>query len=188
MSTTDLTVVPELWTIGHSTRSIDEFVDLLQVHGIERVADIRTIPRSRRNPQFNLDVLPEHLARAGIQYVHLSALGGLRRARKDSNNTGWRNSSFRGFADYMQTPDFAHALSALAQTALHERLALMCAEAVPWRCHRSLVADALVVRGASVWHITSRSRAAAHRLTSFAHVEGGNLTYPPPDAPMTDEE
>ncbi len=182
MRSADSPITLEVWTIGHSTRPIDAFIDLLEAHRIEGVADIRTIPRSRRNPQFNKDALPHELARAGIRYTHLAALGGLRRARPDSKNSGWRNASFRGFADYMQTPEFADALAELETAARRERLTLMCAEAVPWRCHRSLVADALVARGGRVWHITSRTRAAPHVLTSFASIEQGRVSYPESDA------
>ena len=165
-------------TLGHSTRPIDEFLALLEAHGIRMVVDVRTVPRSRRNPQFGIDVLPQSLAGHGIDYVHMPSLGGLRRPRPDSPNAGWRNASFRGFADYMQTPEFEQALEELIATARRQPTAVMCAEAVPWRCHRSLIADALTVRGVVVKHITSPLKAQAHRLTPFVRVEGTRITYP----------
>ena len=165
-------------TVGHSTRPIDEFVALLQAHGVQRVVDVRTVPRSRRNPQFGQDVLPGSLQGAGIGYVHLPGLGGLRRARPDSPNAGWRNASFRGYADYMQTPQFAAALERALELAGRERIALMCAEAVPWRCHRSLIADALLVRGIAAEDIASATRRTPHKLTPFARVRGTEITYP----------
>ena len=167
-----------IYTIGHSTRSLDELVDQLRVFNVSVLADIRTIPRSRHNPQFNGDSLPSALSRRGLRYLHLARLGGLRRARKDSLNTGWRNASFRGFADYMATEDFESGLAELRTLAATERVALMCAEAVPWRCHRSLVADVLAARGAHVEHITSSPRSIPHRLTAFARVEGARVTSP----------
>ena len=166
-------------TIGHSTRSLDEFVAMLKAHGVECLVDIRTIPRSRHNPQFNGDSLPAALRAAGIGYHHMKELGGLRRARKDSPNTGWRNAAFRGFADYMLTPEFAAALAALTEEARGHRIAIMCAEAVPWRCHRSLVADALAVGGVPVEHIMSESRRDPHHITPFARISGARITYPP---------
>jgi uncharacterized protein (DUF488 family) len=150
----------------------------LQANGVECVVDVRTIPRSRHNPQFNADALPGSLKKAGIGYEHAPALGGLRRAAADSINLGWRNASFRGYADYMQTPQFAKAVEELICLAAQRRLALMCAEAVPWRCHRSLIADALVIRGLGVDHIMSLSRRQAHVLTPFAKVRGRQITYP----------
>ncbi|MEB2310705.1 MAG: DUF488 domain-containing protein [Sorangiineae bacterium] len=169
---------PELWTIGHSTRSLDELVELLRAHRVELVADVRTVPRSRTNPQFNLDVLPDSLALARIGYQHLAALGGLRHARKDSKSLGWENASFRGFADYMQTPEFHDGLAELEALAAKRRVAIMCAEAVPWRCHRRMIADAWVARGGVVHHIMSVARADLHTLTPFARVRGGHVTYP----------
>ncbi len=166
-------------TIGHSTRPLEEFIQTLKAAGVEKVVDIRTVPRSWHNPQFNRETLPQALAAAGIGYVHLAGLGGLRHARKDSPNQGWRNASFRGFADYMQTPEFEENLRALMEMAKHEQLCLMCAEAVPWRCHRSLIADALTVRGVDVKHIISAPKLQEHRLTRFARVEGLRITYPP---------
>ncbi len=168
-------------TVGHSTHSIEEFIRIVQAHAVARVADVRTIPRSRRNPQFNLDQLPDSLKAAGIGYTHLPGLGGLRHTRRSSVNTGWRNPSFRGYADYMQTPAFDEALAELSELARRERVAIMCAEAVPWRCHRSLVADALLVRGVAVRHIMSATQAHPHKLTPFARVSGTELTYPAGD-------
>lgn len=165
-------------TLGHSTRSLDELALLLSSFGITILADIRTIPRSRHNPQFNREALRSSLEARGVTYVHLPELGGLRRARPDSPNGGWRNASFRGYADHMQTPEFATGLAKLGELSLRGKVALMCAEAVPWRCHRSLVADALTARGARVEHIMSTDRAAPHRLTSFAEVHGARVTYP----------
>jgi RNA polymerase sigma factor (sigma-70 family) len=165
-------------TIGHSTRTLDELVALLRGSGVSLLADIRTIPRSRRNPWFDRDALRAALPERGLRYAHLPELGGLRRARPDSINTGWRNASFRGFADYMQTPGFEAGLEALRALAARGRVAIMCAEAVPWRCHRSLVADALVARGARVEHVSGPSRASPHELTPFAKVEGTRVSYP----------
>jgi uncharacterized protein (DUF488 family) len=168
-------------TIGHSTRSIGTFLQMLQAYGVKRLVDVRTIPRSRHNPQFNRDVLPGTLLQAGIGYTHMEELGGLRHARKDSLNTGWHNTSFRGFADYMQTPEFQTGIKTLIQAAKREQVAIMCAEAVPWRCHRSLIGDALEVRGIAVEDIMSENRIQAHELTSFARVKGVHVTYPAPD-------
>jgi uncharacterized protein (DUF488 family) len=165
-------------TVGHSTRSIDEFIALLKAHGVQRVVDVRTVPRSRRNPQFGQDLLPGSLAGAGIGYTHMPALGGLRRARRDSINMGWRNASFRGYADYMQTPQFGAALEAAIALGKKETIALMCAEAVPWRCHRSLIADALLARGIVPEEISSPTRRTPHKLTPFALVRGTEVTYP----------
>src|SRR5579872_170382 len=134
-------------TIGHSTRTLDEFIGLLQGRGATLVVDVRTVPRSRHNPQFNKASLPRTLKKAGLGYVHLPGLGGLRHAKRDSLNVGWRNASFRGYADYMQTPEFEQGLQELIRLAKQERVVIMCAAAVPWRCHRSLIADALLVRG-----------------------------------------
>ncbi len=151
---------------------------LLAAHGVEQVIDIRTIPRSRTNPQFNRDTLPKTLERAGIGYLHMPALGGLRHARPDSPNTAWRNMSFRGYADYMQTPEFAAAIAELIETGEKKQTAIMCAEAVPWRCHRSLVGDALTARGVAVEDILSPTRRSPHKLTPFARVEGTRVWYP----------
>ncbi len=171
-------LIQPIFTIGHSTRSLDEFIALLQAHEITLVADVRTIPRSRHNPQFNRDTLPEALAAAGIGYRHLPDLGGLRHTGPASSNMGWRNASFRGFADYMQTPEFAAGLAELLELAQQDRVAIMCAEAVPWRCHRSLIGDALYARGIAVEDIISAGHTQAHRLTPFAHIEGLRVTYP----------
>lgn len=170
---------PAISTIGHSTRRLEELVTLLQAHGVRRLVDVRTVPRSRKNPQFNTDVLAESLPRYGIRYTHAKALGGLRKARPDSPNGGWENASFRGYADYMQTPEFEAALGELVKLGAREPVAIMCAEAVPWRCHRSLVADALVARGVPVEHIMSATKRTPHAMTRFAHVEGTQVTYPP---------
>jgi uncharacterized protein (DUF488 family) len=152
---------------------------LLTAYGIEQLADVRTVPRSRRNPQFNADALRNSLRTAGIVYVPLAELGGLRKPRRDSPNLGWRNESFRGYADYMQTQDFAQGLARLIDLAGERRTGVMCAEAVPWRCHRSLVADALGVRGIGVVEILSETSHREHALTPFAHVDGTTITYPP---------
>lgn len=176
---------PTVFTIGHSTRPWDEFRNLLRTHGIQRVVDVRTIPRSRHNPQFNRGTLSKKLRGAKIGYVHLRKLGGLRHARRDSPNAGWRNSSFRGYADYMQTPEFERALDRLIKLASQKKSAIMCAEAVPWRCHRSLIADALVIRGIPVAHIVSAAKPRMHSLTPFAKVRGHSITYPP--SPQTTE-
>lgn len=169
---------PRVFTIGHSTRPLSEFVELLQAHGVTQVVDVRSVPRSRHNPQFNRETLPQALQAAGIGYVHLPALGGLRHTRADSPNKAWRNASFRGFADYMQTDDFNSGLARLLELARQGQIALMCAEAVPWRCHRSLIADALAVRGIAVEHITSIGHRHPHTLTPWAHVDGQHITYP----------
>jgi uncharacterized protein (DUF488 family) len=168
-----------IFTLGHSTLPIERFIAVLESYGIQRLVDIRTIPRSRHNPQFNDTALAESLEEQRLGYVHFKALGGLRRPRKDSPNTGWRNEGFRGFADYMQTEEFENALAALIRMSRERRVAIMCAEAVPWRCHRSLVADALSVRGVPVVEILSESGWRMHRLTPFARVEGPHITYPP---------
>jgi uncharacterized protein (DUF488 family) len=165
-------------TIGHSTRSIDEFIRLLAAHGVNRLIDIRTIPRSRHNPQFGRDRLPAALRRAGIRYTHMAGLGGRRHPRPDSVNSGWRNAGFRGYADYMETATFRKTLERCIDLAHAEQIVLMCAEAVPWRCHRSLVADALLVRGVAVREITSGIRARSHSLTPWAEVTGLTITYP----------
>ena len=165
-------------TIGHSTRTLEEFIGLLQKHAVSRVVDVRTVPRSRHNPQFNKASLPGSLKKAGLSYVHLPGLGGLRHARRDSLNLGWHNASFRGYADYMQTPEFEKSLEELVQWAKQDRIALMCAEAVPWRCHRSLIADALLVRGIRTEDIMSPTRRQVHTLTPFAKVRGSTITYP----------
>ena len=168
-------------TIGHSNRPIEEFLDILKAHAVELLVDVRTVPKSRYNPQFNRESLPGPLAAASIQYVHLPGLGGLRKPQKDSTNTGWRNDSFRGYADYMQTDEFEASLGELLALEVGRRVAIMCAEAVPWRCHRSMIADALTARGIPVVHLMSTVKADPHKLTSFARVAGGRVSYPSPD-------
>jgi len=165
-------------TIGHSTHPIDEFIGLLEAHGIELLVDVRTVAGSRRNPQFNAESLGRSLRAAGIEYRRMAELGGLRRTVEDSVNDGWRNASFRGYADYMQTPAFAEGIDRLIEAAAEQTVAIMCAEAVPWRCHRSLIGDALLIRGVEVRDIMSVRSSPEHRLTTFARVEGMSLTYP----------
>jgi uncharacterized protein (DUF488 family) len=174
-------------TIGHSNRPLAELVAILGAHGVDLLVDVRSVPRSRHNPQFNAEALPEPLAAAGIRYVHLPGLGGLRHARKGSRNTGWRNLSFRGYADYMETAGFEESLAELLRLEEGKRAAIMCAEAVPWRCHRSMIADALAARGIPVQHIMSATKAEPHRLTTFARVEGTRVTYPSTDLELFDE-
>ena len=165
-------------TIGHATRSIDEFIRLLVAHGVDRLVDIRTIPRSRHNPQFSRDLLSAALRRAGIRYTHMAGLGGLRHSGPDSVNSGWRNAGFRGYADYMQTAAFGKSLERCIDLANSGQIVLMFAEAVPWLCHRSLVADALLVRGVAVSEITNGVRTRPHSLTPWAEVKGVAVTYP----------
>jgi uncharacterized protein (DUF488 family) len=167
-----------VYTIGHSTRSLDELVGLLEMHGVTVLADVRSLPGSRRVPHFDRESLERALPPRAIRYCHLKSLGGRRRAREDSPNLGWRNESFRGYADYMQTDAWRQALNDLLDLAKRERPAIMCAEAIPWRCHRSLIADGLSVRGVEVLHITGRSDAVPHRLTSFARIEEDRIIYP----------
>ena len=171
---TQLTV----YTVGHSTHSLDDFVELLRAYSIERLVDVRTVPRSRHNPQFNHDTLGTFLYNRRIGYRHMKELGGLRHARADSPNTGWHNASFRGFADYMQTPQFIEAVTELIELAKEKTTVIMCAEAVPWRCHRSLIGDALVVRGVNVVDIYTPKSAKPHFMTPMAEVHGLLLTYP----------
>lgn len=173
----DTTVI---FTVGHSTRSPEDFVALLRHYGIERLVDVRTIPRSRHNPQFNKDTLGGFLRNRRITYRHMKELGGLRHARPDSPNAGWHNASFRGFADYMQTTEFAAAIDRLVELAREKTTAIMCAEAVPWRCHRSLIGDALLVREVAVRDIYSITNCKPHELTAMVRVEGGRVTYPAP--------
>ena len=165
-------------TIGHSTRTLETFIHLLKLYEVRQVIDIRTVPRSRDNPQFNQDSLPIDLKTADIGYFHMPGLGGLRRPQRDSRNLGWQNASFRGYADYMGTPEFQIHLDELVMLANQKRIALMCAEALPWRCHRSLVADALEVRGIKVAHVLSATDLQYHRLTPFAQWDGKFLIYP----------
>ena len=165
-------------TVGHSTRPIEAFLELLAGHGVTQLIDVRTVPRSRHNPQFNEDALPISLATANIGYAHAGGLGGFRTTTADSPNAGWRNLSFRGYADYMHTTDFAANLASVIELARTDRVALMCAEAVPWRCHRSLIADALLVHGVATCEIVSPKRLQPHKLTPFARVRGEEITYP----------
>jgi uncharacterized protein (DUF488 family) len=169
---------PSIFTVGHSTRSIDEFVELLRAHGVRGIVDVRSIPRSRHNPQFNSDLLGHSLEQRNMSYKHIEELGGLRHARKDSPNLGWRNASFRGFADYMATAEFSEGLESLTNIAKARETAIMCAEAVPWRCHRSLIGDALTKKGWIVRDIMSRTVATKHILTPFLKVRKGQLIYP----------
>jgi uncharacterized protein (DUF488 family) len=169
----------EIFTVGHSTRGFEEFVSLLQNYEIRHLVDVRTAPKSRRMPHFNTESLAEALPSAGVGYLHEPALGGWRRPARNSPNTGWRNKGFQGYADHMETSEFEAALARVARIAVDERAALMCAEALWWRCHRQLIADALVVRGWRVRHIGLGGAPEDHALTSFAVVEGGRLTYPP---------
>jgi uncharacterized protein (DUF488 family) len=169
-----------IYTIGHSTRTIEQFIALLKAHNIEELVDVRTIPKSRHNPQFGSEEIAASLEKAGIAYKQFAKLGGLRRTSKDSINLGWQNTSFRGFADYMATSEFRTGLDELQTLAEKKTVAIMCAEAIPWRCHRSLIADALAVEGWHVLHIQSRKTASPHELTTFLKVQDGKLTYPVP--------
>jgi len=169
---------PVVLTVGYSTRPLAEFIALLAIHSVKRLIDIRTVPRSRYNPQFNRDSLPAALEGAGIRYAHVAGLGGFRHTHPGSLNMGWRNVSFRGFTNYMQTPEFAGNLTTLIEQATRERIVHMCAEAVPWR-HRSLIADALVVHGIRAEEIINATRLQAHTMTLFANVDGTVITYPP---------
>ena len=167
-----------IFTIGHSTRTLPEFVEILKAYHMTLVVDVRSVPRSRHNPQFNKETLPNFLKLAGVNYVHLPEIGGLRRPKPDSVNTAWRNKSFRGYADFMQTKEFTEQLLNLIALARENCVVVMCAEALPWRCHRSLIADALVVRNVKVEHIISKDSVISHRLSEWAHVEGTKITYP----------
>jgi uncharacterized protein (DUF488 family) len=167
-----------LYTIGHSTRTLNEFMELLNVYGITLLLDVRTVPRSRHNPQFNKETLPATLKSYGVKYIHMPDIGGLRHPKRDSINLAWKNMGFRGYADYMQTKEFTDTVLKITALARENCLALMCAEALPWRCHRSLISDALVVRHVKVLHIISKDNTITHELTEFAHVEGNQITYP----------
>jgi uncharacterized protein (DUF488 family) len=167
-----------VYTIGHSTRSLDEFLAILRARAIAQLADVRTLPRSRRHPHFSGEALDPSLAAAGIAYRHFAALGGLRKPRVDSSNTAWRHDAFRGYADYMETPVFERALDDLVAWAEGGRTAVMCAEAVWWQCHRRLIADALIARAIDVSHIMARGAEEPHELTPFARVESGRVRYP----------
>ncbi len=165
-------------TVGHSTHPINEFLRIIEAHGVEQLVDVRTIPKSRHNPQFNTEALASSLASRGIAYAHVPGLGGMRHPRKDSINLGWKNASFRGYADYMQTPPFLASLDELIGLARERRTVIMCAEAVPWRCHRSLIGDALKARGIEVEDIMSATSRKSHSCTPFAKIEGETVTYP----------
>jgi uncharacterized protein (DUF488 family) len=167
-----------IYTIGHSTHPLDEFIAMLKAHGIATLVDIRAVPKSRRNPQFAKEALAAGQKKAEIAYVHMRELGGLRHPRKDSMNTAWQNDSFRGYADYMQTAEFESALEKLILLSAESNVAIMCAEALPWRCHRSLVADALTARGVEVRHIMSATSWKPHSITAWARVEGTHVSYP----------
>lgn len=168
-----------VYTVGHSNRPLEEFVAMLQAHGIRRLVDVRTVPKSRSNPQFAGDALATSLPAEGIAYRWVRELGGLRRPRTDSPNGAWRNTSFRGYADHMQTEEFAAAVDDLVASSRDDHVAVMCAEAVPWRCHRSLIGDALLARGIDVLDIMSPTSARPHTLRSFAEVDGTRVWYPP---------
>ena len=165
-------------TIGHSTRTLEEFIELLKTYSVNLLVDVRTVPRSRHNPQFNKETLIGTLKQEGIRYIHMPEIGGLRHPKRDSINLAWENSGFRGYADYMQTQEFIDNLLKIVAMARENCLALMCAEALPWRCHRSLISDALVVHHIKVEHIISKTSTINHQLTEFAHVEGTKITYP----------
>lgn len=167
-----------IYTIGHSTRTIDEFIEMLKSFHIKRLVDIRTLPGSKRYPWFNSENLSVSLKDAGIDYIYMKDLGGLRKKSADSVNLGWHNLSFRNYADYMQTAEFKAGLAELLGLAIKEPTCIMCAEAVPWRCHRSLVADALLVRSIDVRHIMANDKANPAKLTPFAKVSGYDITYP----------
>ena len=169
-----------IFTIGHSTRSFADFLALLARSRVERLIDVRAFPGSRRHPQYNQEALARSLPEHGIEYLHRPALGGRRRARPDAPPTVWRNEGFRGYADYMRTPDFHSALDELIERARERATVIMCSEAVPWRCHRTLISDALHARGVTVEHILD-SGTSRHALTSFAVVRNGDVTYPPPE-------
>lgn len=169
-----------IFTIGHSNHKLEKFLAMLKAHGIELLADVRTMPRSRYNPQYNASALAASLKVEDIAYLSMKALGGMRKPMKGSINLGWKNTSFRGYADYMQTQDFALALEALIHRAAQFRTVIMCAESVPWRCHRSLIADALIARHIPVCHILSQSSVKPHQVTEFAHIKGREVTYPLP--------
>jgi uncharacterized protein (DUF488 family) len=180
-----------IFTIGHSTKVLDEFVDLLEAYGVTLVIDVRSVPRSRHNPQFNKETFTGSLKLAGVKYVHMPDIGGLRRPKPDSVNNAWENKSFRGYADYMQTKEFTEQLLNLMALARENTVAFMCAESLPWRCHRSLISDALVVRHVKVEHILTRNNVIKHRLSEWAHVEGTQITYPlytkeTPQRPLSD--
>jgi uncharacterized protein (DUF488 family) len=167
-----------IFTIGHSVRPFDELLRLLKAHGVTQLGDVRTMPRSRRHPQFTREALVRSLPDSGIAYRHLPGLGGLRKPRRDSHNTGWRAEGFRGYADYMETPAFDQALDELCAWARRSSTAVMCAESLWWKCHRQLIADALTARGIEVRHISTETAAPVHSLTQFARLKGERLSYP----------
>ncbi|MCW4000012.1 MAG: DUF488 domain-containing protein [Candidatus Bathyarchaeota archaeon] len=167
-----------VYTIGHSTRTLEEFLELLQTYGVTVLIDVRTVPRSRHNPQFNKETLPEHLKAAGTRYIHLPGIGGLRHPKRDSINQALENPSFRGYADFMQTKEFSEELLKIVALSRSNCMALMCAEALPWKCHRNLISDALAARGIRVLHIISKTSTITHHLSELAHVEGTKVTYP----------
>lgn len=175
-----------VFTVGHSTRSLDDFITLVRSHGVTLVVDIRTVPKSRRNPQYGEDSMRVELPRSGVAYTRIAGLGGLRKARPDSPNTAWRNLSFRGYADHMQTAEFAEALDTLLDLTREHTVTVMCAEAVPWRCHRSLLGDALLARGISVADIMTPTVANEETITSFAVVDGTRVTYPADESPASE--
>lgn len=168
----------KILTIGHSTRTPEEFIELLEAYGVALLVDVRTVPRSRHNPQFNKETLPNTLKPYDIKYIHLPEIGGLRHPKHDSINLAWKNSGFRGYADYMQTTEFTDSLLKIVALARENCLALMCAEALPWRCHRSLISDALVIRHVKVEHIIGKNSTINHELSEMARVEGTKITYP----------
>ncbi|HTI37315.1 MAG TPA: DUF488 domain-containing protein [Vicinamibacterales bacterium] len=172
-----MSAAPTIWTIGHSTRSADEFIRLLETHGVEQIADVRSIPKSGRHPQFNKDVLDAFLAAHGRVYRHFPSLGGMRNPRPDSINTAWRHRSFRGYADHMQTAEFRAGIASLLDFAVRPT-AVMCAEAVWWRCHRQLLSDALTARNVLVRHIIGTGEAKVHQLNEFAKISDGWIQYP----------
>lgn len=168
----------KIYTIGHSTRELDDFIATLQHYGVLQLVDVRSVPRSRHTPQFNAETLGNALKEHGIDYQHLAELGGLRYSKKGSINMGWRNTSFRGYADYMQTDEFTHGLDTLLALARQKTTAIMCAEAVPWRCHRSMIGDALLIRGVEVIDIFDERKSEPEKVTAFAKVDGTTITYP----------
>ena len=167
-----------IYTIGHSTRTIEQLIQILRAHSITLLVDVRTLPRSKHNPQFDGDALRSSLERVGIGYVHLKGLGGLRRPSRDSVNTGWRNEGFRGYADHMQTEEFRAALARLMELGEGQTVTIMCAEGNPFRCHRMLVADALTARGIRVVHVSSERSVRIHTMTPFAKVTSQRVSYP----------
>lgn len=165
-------------TIGHSTRTLEEFTEMLKTYAVTLVVDVRTVPHSRHNPQFNKEALPDHLKLLNIKYIHLPEIGGLRHTTRNSINLALENASFRGYADYMQTKDFTEALLKVVALARENRLVLMCAEALPWKCHRILIGDALVARHMKVLHIISKTHTITHQLNELAQVDGFKVSYP----------